>query len=272
MPVIAGLLLLYVPTFYHQATSYWNRDDYAHGPIFLLVVLWLIWDKRQILAAASAKGAPVAGLGSLILGLLIYMVGRSQGVAILETGALIPILAGVLLAMRGWPALRAYWFMLFFIVYLVPLPGFFVNAVTLPLKQNVSAMAVDILYLASYPVAHDGVLISIGQYQLLVSDACSGLNSMFSLTALGLLYLYLMRYRNWVHVGLILASLLPIAFFANVVRVIILVLVTYHFGDAAGQGFVHDFSGMLLFVIALAAILLLDAVLARILRRNASSS
>jgi exosortase B len=266
LPVLAGLLLLYVPTFYDLANTLWNENEYAHGPIILAVIVWLIWNKRQVLLAAPTRTAPVPGVALLLFGLLLYVVGRAQNISILEIGSLVPILAGVLLAMRGWPALRAYWFMLLFIAYLVPLPGIFVDAVTGPLKNNVSAIAEQILYAAGYPVARSGVVLTIGQYQLLIADACSGLNSMFSLSALGLLYLYLMRYKSWLHNGLILASLLPIAFAANITRVIILVLVTYHFGDAAGQGFVHGFSGMVLFVIALIMILLLDAILARIIR------
>jgi exosortase len=155
--------------------------------------------------------------------------------------------------------------MLVFIVYLIPLPGIFVDAVTGPLKQYVSAIAEQLLYVAGYPIARSGVVLTIGQYQLLIADACSGLNSMFSISAIGLLYLYLMRYTNWLHNGLVLASLLPIAFCANIVRVVILVLVTYHFGDAAGQGFLHGLSGMMLFVVGLILILLLDGVLARII-------
>jgi exosortase B len=189
-------------------------------------------------------------------------------ILVFQVGALIPILAGVLLAMRGWPALRAMWFMLLFIAYLVPLPGYFEDAMTLPLKQNVSEVATRILYAAGYPIAHEGVILTVGQYQLLVADACAGLKSMFSLSAVGLLYLYLMRYPSWLHNGLILASLLPIAFCANIVRVIVLVLVTYHFGDAAGQGFAHGFSGIVLFVIALIVMLVLDAILARFFARR----
>jgi len=266
LPVVAGLMILYIPTFYDLAGTHWERDDFAHGPIILAVVIWLIWDKRQVLLAAPPRTAPVSGIALLVFGLLFYVVGRAHDVILFEVGALAPILAGVLLAMRGWPALRAVWFMLLFIAYLVPMPGFFVEAMTLPLKQYVSEIAVQILYAAGYPIAHTGVILNVGQYQLLVADACSGLNSMFSLSALGLLYLYLMRYKSWLHNGLILASLLPIAFCANIVRVIILVLVTYHFGDAAGQSFVHGFSGMALFVIALMTILLLDAILARVFK------
>ena len=266
LPVLAGLLVLYVPTFYDLATTIWHEDDYAHGPIILAVIIWLIWDGRAALLTAQTHTAPVPGFALLVFGLLLYVVGRSVGISIFEIGALVPILAGVLLAMRGWAALRAFWFLLLFIAYLVPLPSIFVDAVTGPLKNSVSAMAEQILYATGYPIARSGVVLTIGQYQLLVADACSGLNSMFSLTAIGLLYLYLMRYKSWLHNGLILASLLPIAFCANIVRVMFLVLVTYHYGDAAGQGFLHGFSGMVLFFIALIIIILLDAILARVIK------
>jgi exosortase/archaeosortase family protein len=89
---------------------------------------------------------------------------------------------------------------------------------------------------------------------------------MFSLSAIGLLYLYLKRYQSWLRNALILLSLLPIAFFANIARAVILVVVTYNFGDEAGQGFVHGFSGIALFVFALMAVLLLDAILSRLSR------
>lgn len=263
LPILVGLSVLYVPTLHELATTIWQEDDYAYGPIILAVIAWLIWDRRQVLLAASTGNAPAAGFALLIIGLLIYVVGRSLDITILEVGSLAPVLAGVLLVMRGWQALRAYWFMLLFIAYFVPLPGIFVDPVTGPLKNSVSAIAEQVLYTAGYPIARSGVVITVGHYQMLVADACSGLNSMFSLTAIGLLYLYLMRYKNWLHNGLIVASLLPIAFCANIVRVIVLVLVTYHFGDTAGQGFLHNFSGLVLFVVALVALLFLDSALAR---------
>jgi len=261
LPIVGGLLVLYVPTFYDLSRNLWQRDDLAHAPIILGILLWLIWDQRQALLAMPTRSAPGAGFALLTLGLLLYVVGRSQSVMLFEVGSIALILPGVLLAMRGWPALRAMWFMLLFSVYLIPIPGFLLDMLTLPLKKGVSEIAERILYAAGYPVAREGVVLTIGQYQLLVADACSGLNSMFSLSALGLLYLYLMRHKSWLHNSLIVASLLPIAFFANVVRVIILMLITYHFGDATGQGFLHGFSGLVLFTIALIIIIMLDAAL-----------
>ena len=266
LPVLAGLLVLFVPTFSDLSKTLWRQDDFAHGPIILAVIVWLIFDKRQVLFSVPTRTAPVTGLALLVFGSLLYVVGRSQGVPIFEVSSLVPILAGVLLAMRGWTALRAMWFMLLFNVFLVPLPGFVVDAITLPLKQSVSAIATELLFAAGYPIAHDGPILLVGQYQLLVAEACSGINSMFSLSAVGLLYLYVMRRKSLLHNGLIVVSLLPIAFLANIVRVVFLVLLTYHFGDDAGQGIGHGLSGMVLFVVSLVVIVLLDAILARLIK------
>jgi exosortase B len=248
------------PTFYDAATTFWQTDENGHGPIILAVIVWLIWQERAALLTRPAIPHRLAGLAVLVPGLLIYVVGRAVGIALLEIGSLAPVLAGVLLAMRGWPALRALWFPIFFIAFMIPLPGIFVDAVTGPLKQYVSQIATQILYAAGYPIARSGVILTIGQYQLLVADACSGINSMFGLSAVGLLYLYIVRRSSWLHNGLLLASLLPIAFCANVVRVMFLALITYHFGDRAGQGFLHGFSGMVLFIVALLVIFLLDNI------------
>jgi exosortase len=135
------------------------------------------------------------------------------------------------------------------------------------LKQLVSVIAESLLYAVGYPIARSGVILSVGPYELLVADACSGLNSIFTLVALTALYLYLMRYRSMSYNLMLLACAVPIAIAANVVRVIVLVLVTYHFGDEAGQGFVHSFAGLLLFAVALTLVMALDGLLMPAARR-----
>ena len=207
LPVAAGLLALYLPVFYELAMGLWRSDDYAHGPVILGVIVWLFWREREALAAVPPAAAPAPGLGLLLAGLLPYMLGRALDITILEIGALAPILAGVLVAMRGWRALRTLWFPILLVAFMVPLPGFFVDALTGPLKQQVSEIAERLLYALGYPVGRNGVMLTVGQYQLLVADACSGLNSMFSLSALGLLYLYLMRRPGVLHNALIIASI-----------------------------------------------------------------
>lgn len=273
IPVAIGLAAICLPMFYHLSQTAWNTEENGHGPIILAVFVWLVWQKRHVLVdeAHAAKTSPIAGWSALLFGLLVYIIGRSQAINTLEVGALLPILIGVLLIMRGWSTVRALWFPLLFLCFMVPLPGILVDMITGSLKQQVSAVAENVLYHAGYPIARTGVMLNIGQYQLLVADACSGLNSMFSLTALGLLYVYIMRYRNWLHIGLILLAILPIAFLANVIRVMILVLITYYFGDAAGQGFAHGATGMVLFIVALSMLLAYDSLLRLTLFRQRST-
>ena len=272
LPIAAGLLLLYVPPFYEFATTIWQDDAHAHGPLILAVVVWLIWDQRTVIFAEYLRVAPVAGLTLLVFGLLVYVLGYSQDVSILTIGSLAPVLAGVLLSMRGWQGIRRLWFPVFFVAFMVPLPGFFVDALTGPLKQSISEIAVKLLYAADYPIARSGVLLTIGQYELLVADACSGLHTMFSLSALGLLFMYMTARASLLHNAIMLGSILPIAFVANIIRVLVLILITYHFGDGAGQGFLHGFSGIVLFVISLLSLFILDAVLAKIIKPRKKSS
>lgn len=263
-PILIGLLVLYVPTYWMLAHGLWNTEEQAHGPIVLMVSLFLIWQKRGVFvsdAQASTRISGTTGWILLIVGLLAYALGRSQDIMSFEVGSQIPVILGVLLIMRGTKVARALWFSLFFLLFMIPLPGFVVDAATGPLKQYVSVIAEQVLYAAGYPIARSGVMLTIGQYQLLVADACSGLHSLFSLSAMGLLYMYLMQRTSITRNLIIMAAILPIAFLANVVRVMVLVLVTYYLGDEAGQGFLHGLAGIMLFVMGLLFLFLLDWVL-----------
>lgn len=263
-PIVLGLLVLYVPTYWMLAHGLWNSDDHAHGPIVLIVTLFLIWQQRTVFTNASrlpTRGESIVGWTLLIAGLLAYAIGRSQDILLFEVGSQVPVILGALLVTLGASAARALWFALFFLLFMIPLPGFFVDAATGPLKQYISVIAEQILYATGYPIARSGVVLTIGQYQLLVADACSGLHSMFSLSAMGLLYLYLMQRTSLARNLIIMAAIIPIAFVANIVRVMVLILVTYHLGDDAGQGFLHGFAGIMLFVIGLLFLFALDAVL-----------
>lgn len=271
-PVLLGLAVLFLPTYADLNRTLWNTEENAHGPIALLVVLWLFWFKRHALLAEPQQVKPVAGGMLLGFGLLLYALGRSQEILLFEIGSEMLILGGALLMLRGVPAVRTLWFPLFFLIFLIPVPGFIVDTLTGPLKHYISILVEQALYAAGYPIARNGVTLSIGPYQLLVADACSGLNSMFSLSAMGLLYLYLMQRTSVARILILVASIWPIAFFANVMRVNILVLVTYYFGDEAGQGFLHSFAGILLFVIALLLLFALDGLLGLVLPDRARSS
>jgi exosortase B len=265
-PVIAGYLLLYLPTYWSLASTIWQSSDQSQGPLMLGASMWMLYDRRAAIAAVPAR--PRAGIASvlLLLGLLLYAVGRSQGVWVFEVGSQLVVISGLLLLFKGWGALRVAWFPIAFLLFMVPLPAPLVSAVTGPLKAGVSYVASEILYACGYPVSRTGVILTAGQYLILVADACAGLTSMFSLEAVGLLYLSIVKHPSVAQNTMLSMLLVPIAFCANVVRVITLVLVTYYLGDAAGQGFLHKFAGMVLFCVALMLIVPVDRLIGRVLR------
>jgi exosortase B len=265
LPVLLGVAVMYVPTYVDLAHGLWRQETYAHGPIILVVVAWLAWRQRAALVSTPSDGATVAGSVVLALGLALYIIGRSQRVAVFEVGSHIPVLVGALLLLLGWRGVLRLWAPLAFLCFLVPLPGFVIEAIAGPLKYMVSQIVEAVLYSAGYPIARAGNVLSIGQYQLLVTDACSGLNSLYSLTALGLLYLYFTASGNIARTVCLLASIMPIALAANFMRVLILTLMTFHLGDEVAQSFLHEFAGMTLFAIALLLMLGFDAILRRLL-------
>jgi len=260
--VALGLCALYVPSFVDLFRGLWRSDEQAHGPIVLAISCWLFYRKWPEMWQLSADRNPsAAGWPIFIFGLLLYVVGRSQDILIFEIGSLIWLLAALILLLRGSAALKAQWFPLFFMLFMIPLPGPLVDAVTMPMKMAVSYVAELVLHWLEYPIARQGVILQIGQYKLLVADACAGLHTLFTLEALGLLYLNIVRHDAAFRNIALAILIVPISFTANVIRVITLTLITYHFGDAAGQGFLHGFAGMVLFLSALLLIIGVDSLL-----------
>jgi len=260
----AGLLFLYVPTFVGLARTLWREEEYSHGPIILAVAIYLAWRARK------AVGGGRRAVGGVVLagGLLLYWIGQSQSLPLFATASIIPVVAGAALVMGGVPLLKSLAFALLFLAFLIPLPGFIVEAATGPLKQFVSAIVAGILSMMGYAVERAGVVIDMGGHQMLVADACSGMNSIVSLAALTLLYTHLTgpsSARRWI---VLLASVIPIAIAANVLRVLALVLIAYHFGDEAAQGAVHTAAGLLVFIVAFLLLTGLDSLFG--LRRSAS--
>ncbi|MES2501528.1 MAG: exosortase B [Pseudomonadota bacterium] len=259
VPIIIGLLALYLPTYQHVFNSLWVTEDQAHGPIVLMVIVFLFWQKREHFALSAAdKPAPILGGITFFLGLLCYVAGRSQDIFILDLASQIFVFAGIFLLMRGLPMLKALWFPLFFIIFMIPFP---LDSLTLPMKMAVSYVTETILFWFDYPIAREGVILQIGQYQLLVADACAGMHTLISLEALGLLYLSLVKHDSLIRNITLTVLIIPISFTANVIRVITLTLITYYFGDEVGQGFVHGFAGILLFFVALMFIMTVDSML-----------
>ncbi len=261
-PIALGFLAVYIPSFYGVVTTVWSTEEQAHGPIILALAIWLLVRKwPDALQVASTSAGNAFGWPPFLFGLLLYVFGISQQILAFEIGSFVWIGASLVLIKMGARALKVLWFPFFFMLFMVPLPSSLVSALTLPMKMAVSYVTETVLFWAGFPIARSGVILQIGQYQLLVADACAGLQTLLTLEALGLFYLNLVRHSSALrNVGLALL-IIPISFTANVVRVMTLTLITYYFGDAAGQGFLHGFAGMVLFISALTLIISLDTLL-----------
>lgn len=257
-----GLGLMYVPTLIKLDQTVWNIVGQGHGPVMLALTIWLAWQRWEGLAQLKeADSRPVLGGALVAFGLLMHTVGYSQELLMIDVPSAIIVLAGLLLLYRGVPGLKHMWFPLFFMLFLIPLPGIIVATLTGPLKAAVSYVAEGLLYMADYPIGRTGVTLTIGQYQLMVADACAGLNSVFALEAVGVFYMSVVGHANRARNVLLALLILPISFVSNVIRVIALVLITYYFGDEVGQGFVHDFAGILLFMVATLLTIATDSLL-----------
>lgn len=257
-PLWLGMAVLGLPTLLALAQGPWQEESGVHGIIVLVTGIWLIWRRQDEIEALRQPGNPLLTAALLLVALPLYMAARAFEYISVEAAALLLALIAVGQQYWGLRVLALLWFPILYLGFVVPLPGWFLDTITLPLKELVSEIVTHGLAAVGYPVGRLGVTLYIGSYQLLVEDACSGLNSLISLTAIGLFYVYLIRGSNPLYSLLLLAMVIPIAIAANCVRVAALVLITYHFGNAMAQGYLHNFAGMVTFVSALLLIFALD--------------
>ena len=263
-----GLGFYFFPTVFDLSQTVWETEQQGHGSIVFAVATWLLWrtsknwpkfheDRRDL-----ARGSIV-----IVAATILYLIGRTQSILFLEVGALPILMLGIGLSYVGRRALASSWFPIFFLIFLIPLPAPLVDALTQPMKYAVSLAVAWILNLFSYPVAQSGVTLHLGPYRLLVADACAGLNTLFTLEAIGLVYLNVVTssstFRN-ITLGILI---IPISFLANVIRVLALCLITYYLGDQAGQGFLHSLAGFVLFGAALGLTIIVDWTIAAVIRR-----
>lgn len=266
--LFAAAAALVLPTMIEVARFSWTTEQGGHGPIILATGLWLLW--RELKENAAERKPPRALLPAIGLAILlaIFTVARITSTLEIEALAMYGALLTGAYMLLGGRLMRHLWFPLIYLGLTLPPPDSLVATITQPVKIVISSVAVSLLHALGYPIASSGVMIQIAQYQLLVAAACAGLNSLVTLSAICLFYVYL-RHRssmvNFVVVGL---AVLPVAIFSNFLRVIILILITYYMGEAAAQGFLHDFAGLTMFAIALVTIMGVDDVVTRIMKKR----
>jgi exosortase len=255
---ILGLLALAIPTFITLARQVWSSEGGVHGPIVLATGLWMLWRQSGTVASLARPGNLLIGIPLLALTLVIYIGGRIFDFISIETAGLVATAFAAAYLYFGGRSLRAIWFPVLWLFFLIPPPGWMVDRLTAPLKEFVSFGATRFLLLFDYPILRQGVTLFIGPYQLLVEDACSGLRSLSSLVVVTLLYIYIKNKPSWRYSLLVVLWIVPVAVIANIIRIVILVLITYYWGDAAAQSFLHNTAGIVMFVVALLGIFAVD--------------
>ena len=266
--LLAGLLVLAIPTFGSLARQTWSSDLGAHGPIVLATGLWLLSRCRKRMIAQ--RTVPASGILFLMLAvsLALYIFGRAYDFLFLEGAGFYLIALTMLYSLVGAGGLRVAAFPLVYLAFIVPLPGWVIAQLTVPLRNFVSFVATEGLQHLGYPIIRHGVALYIAQYQLLVEDACAGMNSIVGLTAITLFYIYVMDRTRSGYALFLLLLVIPIAIFVNLLRVVALILITYYAGDGVAQGFMHVTTGIVLFGVALVVMFLVDMTLGAAFRRS----
>ena len=264
--LLAGALAVALPTMLMVARESWATEQGAHGPIVLLTGVWLLFHAWKDVGpiAPPPWWRPVAVMIPL---LIIYVLARISQVVEIEGYVMYAVLLSGFYALVGGAVMRRLAFPLFYMAFVFPPPDTVVYALTLPMKIAITETAVALLSLFGYPIGYTGVWIQIGQYQLLVAAACAGLNSIISLSVLSTFYIYVRHAGNGLRAVVLALFIVPVAMAANFVRVLILILLTYYAGEAAAQGFLHNFAGLTMFAAALLILFGIDSAVGPILRR-----
>jgi len=265
LALMIGVAAILLPTMIEVGQFNWTTEQGGHGPIVMAIGLWLLWREVKSSSAPRKPGNAVIGSLALIGLLAVYLVSRITGILEIEALAMYGALIVGAYMLFGGAMIRSVWFPLLYLALTLPPPDSVVAAVTQPIKIAISEWAVSLLYALGYPIASSGVMIQIAQFELLVAAACAGLNSIISLGAICLFYGYLRHRTNLLAFVVIALSVIPIAVFSNFIRVIILILITYYLGEAAAQGFLHDFAGLTMFAIALLSVFVIDSIFSRLL-------
>jgi exosortase len=251
--LIGLILLLYAAVIKSLVVQWWTDADYGHGFFVPLFSGYILWHARERWTKVEIKPSNFGFV--VIAGAIALLLLGSLGAELFTSRfSLLVLLAGMILFLAGWKMLRAVSFPLGYLIWMIPLPVIIYNQITFPLQLIASRLATAWLELAQVPVLRDGNILIMSNYSLEVVEACSGIRSLMTLMALAVAYGYLVSPRRWVRYVLA-AFMVPIAIVTNAIRIMGAGLLAHRFGPAAAEGFLHQFSGWAIFLVALVLML-----------------
>ena len=261
--LLAGLVvLLYGTVLRGLVRDWWIDPDYGHGFFILPFSLFVLWRLRERWMTCEIKPSNF-GLVVVLGAIGLLFLGSLGAELFTSRFSLLVLIAGMIVFLAGWKLLRAVSFPLAFLIFMIPLPTIIYNQITFPLQLVASRFATFLLGVVHVPVLRDGNILVLSNYSLEVVEACSGIRSLMTLISLTVIYLYFMEPRRWARY-LLVGMMVPIAIFSNAIRIMGAGMMAHAFGPEAAEGFLHAFSGWVIFVSALLLLFASHWVLRRV--------
>ena len=261
-PHIVFQIVLVLTSFFfmyaHAVTtlvSDWSNDpNFSHGFFIVPMALYMVWVKKEKLA--TMKLAPSNhGLFIIFIGMMIHLAGHTGAERFLMRFSMIITLGGILVFFLGWAFLRALTIPVIFLILMIPIPAIIWNKLAFPLQLLAAQLSAGLIQFIQIPVFREGNILQLANTSLEVVDACSGLRSLTALISLTGLFAYispLTTLKKWV----LFFSAIPIAVAVNVFRLTFTAAMAFWISPDMAHGFLHDISGMFIFVGALALVYL----------------
>ena len=252
--LVAVVLALYGPVMVRLVRQWYTDPDYSHGFLVPFLSAYLIWQRRDKLAEVARRPSNWGIL--LVLGSMgLLFLGSLGAELFLSRISIIGTICGLIVYFSGWRLLRAMAFPLAFLLFAIPIPALIYNEIVFPLQGIASRFATSTLEMLNlFPIMREGNILIMPGMRLEVVEACSGIRSLMSLLALAAGYGYLAEKSVPVRWFLIIA-MIPLAMISNGTRVMITAIMTNYIGPQAAEGFMHEFSGWVIFVVATALFL-----------------
>lgn len=258
---VLALALASVPALGVTIEAWLGLPEYSHGLLVPALCAFLVWQRRDELAAVRFAGA-WSGLAMAAAGLLLHATGRLSALFVLQQYGMLVVLYGLLLATVGWATFRRLWVPLLLLALAIPLPQFLIKNFSAHMQLVSSEIGVWFIRLFGISVYLEGNVIDLGGYKLQVAEACDGLRYLFPLMTLGLVMAYFFKAPLWQRLLVFLSSV-PITILMNSLRIGVIGITVEHWGVRMAEGFLHEFQGWLVFMASAGLMLLEMALLAR---------
>ncbi len=256
-PAIALLtvgLLLLIPTFWEgisQLVTRWDKqEEYGHGYMIPLVAAYLIWQRRNLLKTLEFKPS-WAPVGLVALGLFVSIIGEISALYILIHFSLILIIMAMAWSFMGWNAFKYLIIPIGLLTFAIPLPYFLEATLTADLQLVSSQLGAAFIRLFGIAVLLEGNVIDLGNYQLQVVEACSGLRYLYPLMGVGFIVAYMYQVAFWKR-ALVFFSTIPVTILMNSLRIGVIGILVEYWGQGMAEGFLHYFEGWIIFIACLA--------------------